>query len=113
MVNNSAVRYLKKQKQDASCDKNLLHFILKMLCLAGFVPHEKIGNTPSKLRLYRAYHITLYVLYCPIFFSPQFVTYLVYEDLQVDLETITHIVMGVASYILVRSMNWNEAYRTI
>jgi hypothetical protein len=113
MVNNTAVRYFKEQKQDASCDENVLHFSLKMLCLAGVFPHEKICNTPRKLKLYRAYQITLNVLYCPILFS-QFVTlYLAYGDLQVAIETITHIVMGVASYILVRSMNWNEVYKTI
>jgi hypothetical protein len=113
MVNNTAVRYFIKHKQDASCDGNVLHFNLKMLCLAGVFPYEKICNTPSKLKLYRAYQITLYVLYCPILLSQFVKLYLAYGDLHVAIETITHIVMGVASYIVMLSMNWNEVYKTI
>jgi hypothetical protein len=37
--------------------------------------------------------------------------YLTYGELQVVIETITHIVMGVAPYIIVASMNWNEIYK--
>jgi hypothetical protein len=111
MVNNTAVRYFKKQKQDASCDENLLHFSLKMLCLAGVFPYEKICNTPTKLKLYRAYQVTLYVLYCPIVFSQFVKLYLTHRDLQVVIETTTHIVIGAGSYIIVASMNWNEIYK--
>jgi len=111
MVNNTVVGYFKKQKQDASCDEHLLHFSFKMLCLTGVFPYDKICNKPSKLKLYRAYQITLNILYCPILFS-QFVTlYLIYDDLQVVIETITHIGIGVGSYIIVASMNWNEIYK--
>jgi len=113
MVNNTAVRYFKEHKQDASCDENVLHFSLKMLCFAGIFPYEKICNTPSKLKLYRAYQITLYVLYCPILFSQFVKLCLTYGDLQVVIETITHIMMGVAEYIIVPSINWNEVYKMI
>ena len=109
MVNNTVVRDLKKQKQDATCDENLMHFTLKVICFAGFIPYEKICNTPRKLKLYHAYQITLYILYCPIFFSQ--VAKLLYklEDLQVAMETIIHIVMGVGAYIVPFFINWNEA----
>jgi len=40
MVTNTAVRYFKK-KQDASCDEHLMHFSLKVICLAGVFPYEK------------------------------------------------------------------------
>jgi hypothetical protein len=113
MVNNTAVRYFKKKKHDASCDENVLHFSLKMLFLAGVFSYENICNTPSKLKLHRAYQIILNILYCPILFS-QFVTlYLKYDDLQVIIETITHIVMGVGPYILVPTITWNEVYKMI
>jgi len=113
MVNNTVVRYFKEQKEDASCDENLFHFSLKMLCFAGLFPYEKICNTPSKLKLYRAYQITLYVLYCPILLSQFVKLYLTYGDLQVVIETITHIVIGVTEYIIVPSVNWNEVYKMI
>jgi hypothetical protein len=63
---NAVVQYLKEKKQDAICDDNLLNFNLKALCFAGLFPYEKICNTPRKLKLYHAYQITSYVLYCPI-----------------------------------------------
>jgi hypothetical protein len=113
MVNNTAVQYYKEQKQDASCDENVLHFGLKMLCLAGLFPYEKICNTPKKLKLYHAYQITLYVLYFPILFSQFVKLYLTYGDLQVVIQTITHIAIGVDVYIIAPSINWNEAYKTI
>jgi hypothetical protein len=113
MVNNTAVRYIKEQKQDASCNENLLHFSLKMLCIAGVFPYEKICNTPKKVKLYRAYQITLYVLYYPILFSQFVKLYLTYRDLQVATEIITHIAIGVADYIIASSVNWNEAYKLI
>jgi len=113
MVNNSVVRYFKKKKRDASCDENVLHFSLKMLCIAGVFSYENICNTPSKLKLYRAYQITLYVLYCPILFSQLVTLYLTYGELQVVIETITHIVMGVGPCILVPSITWNEVYKMI
>jgi hypothetical protein len=65
MVKNTVVQYLKEKKQDDSCDENLQHFNLKALCFAGLFPYEKICNTPRKLKLYRAYQITVYGLYCP------------------------------------------------
>ena len=37
--------------------------------------------------------------------------YLTCEELQLVIETITHIVMGVAPYNIVASMNWNEIYK--
>ena len=113
MVNNTAVRYFKEQKEDASCDENVLHFSLKMLCLDGLFPYDKICNTPSKLKLYRAYQTTLYILYCPLLFSQIVKLYLAYGDLQVVIETITHIVIGVTDYIIVPSINWNEFYKMI
>jgi len=113
MVNNTVVKYLKKQKQDVSCDENVLHFSLKMLCLAGLFPYENICNTPRKLKLYHAYQISLYVLYSPIFFSQFVKLYLIYEDLQAVIETVTHIGMGVGTYIIVPTINWNEVYKTI
>jgi hypothetical protein len=113
MVNNTFVRYFKEHKQDASCDENVLHFSLKMLCYAGLFPYEKICNTPSKLKLYRAYQITLYVLYFPIFLSQFVKLYLTYGDLQVVIETLTHIVIGVGNYIIVTSINWKEVYKMI
>ena len=113
MVNNTAVQYFKEHKQDASCDENVLHFSLKMLCLAGVFPYEKICNTPNKLKLYRAYQITLYVLYFPILFSQFVKLYFTYRDLHVVIETITHIAFGVCVYIITPSINWNEAYKNI
>ena len=82
-----------------------------MICLAGVFPYEKICNTPSKLKLYHAYEITLYVLYCPVLFSQFAKLYFTYGELQLVIETITHIVMGVAPYVIVPSMNWNEIYK--
>jgi hypothetical protein len=38
--------------------------------------------------------------------------YLIYENLQLAIETITHIAMGVGVYIIVPSINWNEIYKT-
>jgi len=58
---------LKKKKQDASCDEHLMHFSLKVICLAGVFPCEKICNTPSKLKLYRAYQ-SLYMSYSVQYF---------------------------------------------
>jgi hypothetical protein len=113
MVNNTDVKYFKKQKQDVSCDENLLHFSLKMLCLAGVFPYEKICNTTSKLKLYRAYQIILYAQYTPIIFSQFVKFYLTHGELQVVIETITHIVMGAGPYIVVGCMNWNEIYKMI
>ena len=37
--------------------------------------------------------------------------YFTYGELQLVIETITQIVMGVAPYIIVPSMNWNEIYK--
>jgi hypothetical protein len=50
---------------------------------------------------------SLYMSCTVQYYFAQFMTYLIYEDLQVALETITHIVIGVVSYILVPSMKWN------
>jgi len=113
MVNNTAAQYFKEEKQDASCDENVLHFSFKMLCLAGVFPYDKFCNTPSKLKLYHVYQITLCVLYSPIFFSQFVKLYLAFEDLQVVIETVTHIVVGVNDYIIVPSINWNKFYKMI
>jgi hypothetical protein len=113
MVNNPAVRDTKQQKQDTSSDENLAHFSLKMLCFAGLAPYEKICKTPRKLKMYRAYQVTLYILYCPALFSQIVKLYGKSEDLQVALEIITHIVMGVGSYIIPFLINWNEASKII
>ena len=108
MVNKVVVRNLKEKKQDAACDENILHFSLKALCFAGLFPYEKICNTPRKLKLYHAYQITLYVLYCPIFISQTVKLYLISDDLELAIETITHIVLGVIPYFVAPFINWNE-----
>jgi hypothetical protein len=113
MVNNTVVQYLKERTQGASWDENVMHFNLKMLCFAGLFPYEKICNTPSKLKLYHAYQITLYILYSPILFSQFVKLYLTSENLHVTIETITHIVMGFAAYIVLAFINWNEIYKVI
>jgi hypothetical protein len=113
MVNNIIVQYLKKQKKDVSCDENILHFDLKALCFAGLFPYEKICNTPRKLKLYHAYQIALYVLYCPILISHIVKLYLISEDLQMAIETVTHIVMGVSSCFILSFVNWKEVYKII
>ena len=113
MANNVVVRYFKEQKQDAPCAENLLHFELKLLCFAGYFPYEKICNTPSKLKLYHAYQITLYVLYCPILISQIVKLYLISEDLQLTIETITHIIFGVGPYLIAPFINWKEVYNLI
>jgi hypothetical protein len=74
---------------------------------------KKICNTPRKLKLYHAYQITLYVLYCPILFSQIVKLHLISEDLQVAIETITHIVMGVSSNIVLVFINCNETHKII
>ena len=107
MVNNVVTQYLKENKQGVSCDENILHISLMALCFAGLYPSEKICNAPRKSKLHLAYQITLYVLCCPIIFSQFVKLYLVYEDLQVAIETITHIVMGVGSYNILAFTNWN------
>jgi len=113
MVNNTVVRYPKEQKQDVACDKSLQHLYLKALCFAGIFPYEKICNTPRKLKLYRAYRITLYILYCPMLISQIVKLYLISDDLQLAIETITHIVLGVGPYFLFFIINWNELYNLI
>jgi hypothetical protein len=113
MVNNTVVRFVKEKKQDFPCDEGLLHFSLKALCFAGIFPYEKICNTPRKLKVYHAYQITLYVLYCPILFSQFVKLYFITEDLQVIIETVTHILIGFTPYIALTFINWNEVYRLI
>ena len=113
MVNNTVVRYPKEQKQDVACDESLLDFDLKALCFAGIFPYEKICNTPRKLKLYRAYRITLYILYCPILISQIVKLYLISDDLQLAIETITHIVIGVTTYFTASFINWKEVYNLI
>jgi endonuclease III-like uncharacterized protein len=113
MVNNTVVRYFKEQKQDASCDEKLLDLSLKMLFFAGLLPYEKFCNTPSKLKLYRAYQITLYVLYSPILLSQFVKLYLEFGDMHVVIETLTHILIGVTEYIIVAATNWDEVYKMI
>ena len=113
MVNNVVVQYLKEQEQDVACDESLLHFSLKALCFAGLYPYEKICNTPSKLKLYHAYQITSCILYCPILFSQIVKLYMIHDDLDVAIETITHIVMGVSTYIILPFINWNGLFKVI
>jgi len=113
MVNNIVVQYLKKQKEDVSCDENLLDFELKALCLAGFFPYEKICDSPRKLKLYHAYQITLYVLYCPMLISEIVKFYFISGDLQLAIETITHILMGVVACFYLSIINWKEVYTLI
>jgi len=113
MVNNTVVQYPKEQKQDVACDESLLDFDLKALCFAGLFPYEKICNIPRKLKLYRAYQITLYILYCPIIISQIVKLYMISDDLQLAIETITHIVMGVGPYFIAFFINWKELYNLI
>ena len=113
MVNNTVVRYPEEQKQDVACEESLLDFDLKALCFAGLFPYEKICNTPRKLKLYRAYQITLYILYSPILISQFVKLYMVSDDLQLAIETITHIVIGVTSYFILPIMKWKELYKLI
>jgi hypothetical protein len=101
------------EKQDATCDEHLLNFDFKALCFAGLYPYEKICNTLRKLKLYRAYQITLYVLYCPILFSQIEKLHLPSADLQVAIETITHIVIGFSPCSITHFTNWNEVYKLI
>jgi hypothetical protein len=110
MVKYTVVQYLKEKKQDDSCEEGLLHFNLKLLCYAGFFLYEKNCKTPRKLKLYRAYQITLYVLYCPILFSQIVELYLILEDLQEAIDTITHIVIGVGAYFIAPCINCNEVH---
>jgi len=113
MVNNVVVQYPKEQKQDVACDESLLDFDLKALCFAGIYPYEKICNTPRKLKLYRAYQITLYVLYCTILISQIVKLCMISDDLQLAIETVTHIVMGVGPYFIISFINWKEFYTLI
>jgi hypothetical protein len=113
MVKYTVVQYLIEKKQDVSSDESLQSFNLKALCFAGLFPYEKICNTPRKLKLYRAYQIALYALYYPILFSQIVTLYLISEDLQLAVETVTHIVAGVATYIIPAVINWNEVYKLI
>jgi hypothetical protein len=69
IVKNIVVQYLKQKKQDVFGDDNLLHFSLKTLCFTGIYPYENVCNTPRRLKLFHAYRITLFLLYCPILFS--------------------------------------------
>jgi len=113
MVNNTVVQYPKEQKQDVACEESLLDFDLKALCFAGIFPYEKICNTPRKLKLYHPYQITLYVLYCPILISQIVKLYMISDDLQLAIETVTHIVMGLVPYFVYPFINWNELYNLI
>jgi hypothetical protein len=112
MVNNTDV-HLREKKQDVSGDENFLHFGLKTLCFAGLFPYEKICNSPRKLKLYRAYQISLYVLYCPILLSQIVQLCLTSENLQQAIETVAHIQFGVGTYLVPAFINWNELYKLI
>jgi len=63
--------------------------------------------------MYHTYQITLYILYCPIIILQIVKLYLISEDLQLAIETITHIELGVVSYFVVPFINWNEVYKLI
>ena len=112
MVNKTVVQYLKKQKQDFSCDESSLHFDLKALYFVGLFPYKKFCNTPRKLKLCHAYQITLYVLYRPILIS-QISKLYISDDLQFAIETITHIAMGDGSYFILSIIKWKEVYNLI
>jgi hypothetical protein len=113
MVNSTVVQIFKQKKEDVSSDENLQHFNLKALCFAGLFPYEKICNTPRKLKLYRAYQIAFYVLYCPILFSQTLNLYLISEDLPLAIETVSHIVAGFGSCMVPTVINWNKVYKLI
>jgi len=113
MVNNTVVQYTKEQKQDVACEESLLHLYLKALCFAGIFPYEKICNTPRKLKLYHAYQITLYILYCTILISQIVKLYLISDDLQLAIEISTHIVIGVTTCFTFSFINWKEFYNLI
>jgi hypothetical protein len=113
MVKNTVVQILKDKNQDVSSDENLQHFNLKILCFAGLFPYEKICNTPKKLKRYRAYQITFYVLCSPILFSQVVKLCLISEDMLLAIETFTHIVVSVGSCIVQAVINWNEVYKLI
>jgi hypothetical protein len=113
MVNNTVVLFVKEKKQDISVDEGLLHFNLKMLCFAGIFPYVKVCNTPMKIKLFRAYQISLYILFCPMFFLEIVELYLIPEDVQLFIETILHIVMGLSAYFIVPCINWHEVYKLI
>jgi hypothetical protein len=113
MVKNTVVEYLKQKKQHVSGDENILHFALKALCFAGVFPYEKICNTPRKLKLYRAYQITAYVLYCPIFVSQIVKFYFISQDLHLAIQTFTHILISFGTCVITPLINWNDLYKLI
>jgi hypothetical protein len=106
MVKNAVVQYLKEKEQHVSGYENIFYFSLKAICFAGFFPYEKICNTPRNLKLYRAYHIIVYIIYCPILFSQIVKLYLITADLQQTTETVTHIVIGVGPHFVPIVINW-------
>jgi hypothetical protein len=108
MVNNTVVRFVKEKKKEVYCNEGLLHLSLKILCLAGLFPYEKICNTPRNLKLYHAYQNTLYILYCQFLFSQYVKLYMISGDLQVAIDTIIHIVLCFGPYIITAFINWNE-----
>jgi hypothetical protein len=113
MVKYTVVQYLKQKKQHISGDENMLHFGLKLLCFAGLFRYEKICNTPKKLKLYRAYQITVHVLYCPIFVSQIVKFCLLSEDLNLAIETFTHILVSFGTCVITPLINWNDVYKLI
>jgi hypothetical protein len=112
MVKNTVV-HVREKKQDVLSDENIFQFSLKALCFAGFFPYEKICNTPRKLKLYRAYQIILYALYCPILFSQIVKLYLISEDLQLAIQTVTHVVEGFGPYFFLAFIKWKDVYQLI
>jgi hypothetical protein len=113
MGNNTFVRFVKEKKKDVSGDENLLHFSLKLLYFSGLFPYERICNTPRNLKRYHAYQITLHIIYCPILFSQIVKLYMTLGDMEVVIETVTHIVVCFGGYILPVFINWNEVYKLI
>jgi uncharacterized membrane protein YciS (DUF1049 family) len=113
MVKNVAVSHHKEQEEDNSFQDHLMNFHLKVLCYAGMLPHEEICNTPRKIKLYRVYQITMYILYFPLLFSQVYKLYHKSEDLLETVETIIQILIGITSCILPLFMNWKEASEVI
>jgi hypothetical protein len=111
MVKNTVVQNLSEKKRHVSGDENVLHFGLMALCFTGYFPYEKICNTPRKMKLYRAYQITVYVLYTPIFVSQIVNFYLKSDDLQMAVQSVPHILISFSNCFISPFINWNELYK--
>jgi hypothetical protein len=113
MVRNSAIPHHNEQKQKTPCEDNLMSFNLKVLCFAGMLPYGKICNTPRKLKLYRAYQISMYIMYIPLLLSQVIKLYKESDNLLHAIEIFAHIMIGITGYICPVLKNWSETYNTI